>query len=232
MTEMVEITGFEDLGVNECVDATSKLYNEIAVQAQQLVDESYQAVGKKPAFPIDINLIAHHLGIGIQRENLNPGGTTTFNKKLAVTTATDEAVSIVVDSSVSYKTRRYAVANGVGRYLLSVSKSMLKYAYAIPLIPQSLEEIAADSIAVFLLLPVTLFKEEFLRYLNECRECPLDVDVWLTHLSDISQITPFNLAIGYQQMKQVLCYQRQMEFAKYGYDITKMPADPYDKIFS
>ncbi len=138
----------------------------------------------------------------------------------------------MVASNCSYKTRRYAIANGVGRYLLNESQSMLKYAYAIPLIPQSLEEIAADSIAIFLLLPVTLFKDEFLRYLNTCKECPLDVDVWLEHLSNVSQITPFNLAIGYQQMKQVLCYQRQMEFAEYDYDVTKMSEDYYEKIFS
>ncbi|MCI8463599.1 MAG: hypothetical protein HFG25_11785 [Lachnospiraceae bacterium] len=52
------------------------------------------------------------------------------------------------------------------------------------------------------------------------------------HWSDACQVTPFNLAIGYQQMKQVLCYQRQMEFEKNDYDITKMPEDKYDKIFA
>lgn len=227
-----ELSSFEELDINESVAVSSKLYNKIAVRAEQLVYNSYLAVGQTPTFPVEIALIADYLRIDIQRKNLNPGGTTTFNKKLAVTTATDDAVSIIVDSSVSYKTSRYAIANGIGRYLLNASKSMLKYSYAIPLIPQSLEEIAADSIAVFLLLPVTLFKDEFLRYLNESKKSPLDVGRWLTHLSDVSQITPFNLAIGYQQMKQVLCYQRQIEFAKYDYDVTKMPEDPYDKIFS
>ncbi len=52
------------------------------------------------------------------------------------------------------------------------------------------------------------------------------------HWSDACQVTSFNLAIGYQQMKQVLCYQRQMEFEKNDYDITKMPEDKYDKIFA
>lgn len=47
------------------------------------------------------------------------------------------------------------------------------------------------------------------------------------HWSDACQVTPFNLAIGYQQMKQVLCYQRQMEFEKNDYDITKMPEESF-----
>jgi len=229
---VIEMGQFENLGINEGVESSSKLYENIAVRAEKLVYESYMAANKTVTFPIEINLIADYLGIEIRRENLNLAGTTNFSKNLAITTSTSGRVTIIVDTSVSYVTRRYAIANGIGRYLLNESKSMLKYAYAIPLIPQSLEEIAADSIAIFLLLPVALFKDEFLRYLNTCEECPMDVDKWLKHLSDVSQVTPFNLAIGYQQMKQVLCYQRQMEFAKYDYDITKMQEDPYDKIFS
>lgn len=229
---MTEKGQFENLGINENVETSSKLFDTIAVKAENLVYESYKVVNKTATFPIDITLIADNLGIEIQRENLNPVGTTNFSKKLAVTTSTSDGVKIIVDTSVSYMTRRYAIANGIGRYLLNESQSMLKNAYAIPLVPQNLEEIAADSIAIFLLLPITLFKDEFLRYLDACNECPLDVGKWLTNLSDVSQVTPFNLAIGYQQMKQVLCYQRQIEFAKYNYDITKMPEDPYEKIYS
>lgn len=52
------------------------------------------------------------------------------------------------------------------------------------------------------------------------------------HLSNKSQISQFNLAIGYQQMKQVLCYQRQLEFRESGFDINKILDDPYDIIFA
>lgn len=223
---------FEDLDINERIENSSELFDQIAMKAEELVYESYEVANKTVTFPVDITLIADNLGIEIQRENLNPAGTSNFSKKLAVTTSTSDGVKIIVDASVSYKTRRYAIANGIGRYLLNESQGMLKNTYAIPLVPQSLEEIAADSIAIFLLLPVILFKNEFLRYLNACEEGPLDVDEWLMHLSNVSQVTPFNLAIGYQQMKQVLCYRRQMEFARYNYDITQMPEDPYEKIFS
>lgn len=229
---MIEMGQFENLGINEGVRTSSILFDKIAVKAEKLVNESYKAANKTVMFPIDITLIAANLEIEIQQENLNPVGTTNFSKKLAVTTSTSGGVKIIVDTSVSYMTRRYAIANGIGRYLLNESQNMLKNTYAIPLVPQSLEEIAADSIAIFLLLPITLFKDEFLRYLNACEERPLNVDEWLTHLSNVSQVTPFNLAIGYQQMKQVLCYQRQIEFAKYNYDITQMLEDSYEKIFS
>lgn len=223
---------FEDLGINEFVEKGAGLYNEIAVNAEKLVYESYGKVHRAPALPIDIELIAHYLGLDIQNENLNLERGMNFSKILAVTTSTKEGVKIAVDTSVSYKTRRYALANGVGRYLLNESQNMLKNTYAIPLIPQSLEEIAADSIALFLMMPITLFKDEFLQYLTTCTEHPLNVDNWMVHLSDICQIPAFNIAIGYQHMKQVLCHQRQMEFAEHGYDITKMPEDKYELIFS
>lgn len=230
---MTKMGQFEGLGITENEEVLAKNYYEIAIRAEQLVYESYAKADKTALLPIDIDLIASHLGIRVEKEILNPEGVSSFSKNLAVTTSTKETgVKILVDAGVSYKTRRYAIANGVGRYLLNESKSMMKTAYAIPLIPQSLEEIAADSIAVFLLMPITLFKEEFLLYLNTCKKEVLNVDNWMEHLSDACQVTPFNLAIGYQQMKQVLCYQRQMEFEKNDYDITKMPEDKYDKIFA
>ena len=223
---------FENQGINEGVETITELYSKIAVQAEELVHKSYEEAGKAVVFPIDINIITKYLKIKAERDNMNLDGASFFNRKLGVTTIRNGEVNIIVDNTVSYKTRRYAVANGVGRYLLNQSKDMLKNNYAIPLIPQSLEEIAADVIALFLLMPITTFKDEFLEYLNSCDKRPLDVDEWIQHLGDKCQITPFNLAIGYQQMKQVLCYQRQEEFAKYGFDVSKMPEDRYGKIFA
>lgn len=223
---------FEDLEINAFVEIGAELYDKIAVSAEELVYESYRAVNRAAALPIDIELIAHHLGLDIQNENLNLERGKTFSKILAVTTSTNDGVRIAVDTSVSYKTRRYALANGVGRYLLNESQNMLKNTYAIPLIPQNLEEIAADSIALFLMMPITLFKDEFLQYLTTCTEHPLNVDNWMVHLSDMCQIPAFNIAIGYQHMKQVLCHQRQKEFEQHEYDITKMPEDKYEMIFS
>lgn len=230
---MKRLGQFELLEIDKGVESITEVYNEIAVRAEHLVAVSYAKAGKTVSLPIDINLIAKHLGITVIKEKLNLDGGACLNKKLAVTTAMGgKEVQIVVDSEVGYKTRRYAIANAIGRYLINQSKNMFKNTYAIPLIPQSLEEIAADSIAVFLLMPIEAFKEEFLQYIQENKECPLNVDEWLAYLSEKCQITPFNLAIGYQQMKQILCYQRREEFRKYDYDVTKMPEDRYDSIYA
>lgn len=230
---VIKMEKIKNLRINDRFESMAGLYNEIANIAEKLVFESYSQAEKKIAFPIDIELVAKHLGIDVTKESLNLDETSNLSKNLAIIMSVKaQDIRIVVDDSASYKTQRFAVANCIGHYLLNQSKGMYKRTHTIHLIPQDLEEIAADSIAVFLMMPVSLFKDEFLQYLNDCDQLPIDVDDWLEHLSDTCQITPFNLAIGYQQMKQVLCYQRQAEFAEHGFDITQMPKDKYEKLFA
>lgn len=217
--------------LREAVDTSSAQYLEIAKEVEALVNSCYQSENKVPKFPIDLSIITKCLSIEVEYEHLNMEHIEKFNRTLAILTVQNGTPHIWVDDSVSYKTQRYAMANAIGRFLLG-EKPVFESSYAIPLIPQSLEEIAADVVALFLLMPMTLFKDEFRGYLERAKEHPLNVDMWLEYLSDRSQISPFNLSIGYQQMKQVLCYQRQAEFEKNGFDIRKMEGDPYGMIFA
>lgn len=226
--------------LRKMVENSADVYLKVAEEVEKLVHDCYQAENKKMEFPVDLSIISKYLEIEVEYERLNMQDMEQFSRTLAILTAQNGKVYMLVDNSVSYKTQRYAIANAIGRSLLSKASyaipqsetPVLKSSYAIPLMPQSLEEIAADVIALFLLLPMTLFKNEFKRYLEAAEDRPLDVDVWLEYLSNRSQISPFNLAIGYQQMKQVLCYQRQQEFEESGFDITKMEEDQYGMIFA
>lgn len=231
MTQSI-LSEFQELKLNEKVENTSEHYLKAAKAAEELILESYKETGRGPAFPIDIELVARSLGIVVVKEDLNGGNVRRLNRTLALITSQNGEGYAVIDNQVSYKTQRYALANAVGRFLLNQPKELLKCTYAIPLIPQSLEEIAADVIALFILLPITTFKNEFLKYLEEYKYCPLDVDAWMEYLGNKSQISLFNLAIGYQQMKQVLCYQRQEEFRQNDFDITKLLLDRYDRIYA
>ena len=92
----------------------------------------------------------------------------------------------------------------------------------------------ADVVALFLLLPPELFKIEFKNYLVQMieNEKPIDVDVWLDYLSNKSMVSLFNLSIGYQQLKQVLSYEKQKQFEAIGFDIDKMVEDEYDIVYA
>ena len=58
MLEVIETRQFGALGINEGVEEITKIYYQIAVKAEQLVNESYAEQGKKVRFPIDVNLLA------------------------------------------------------------------------------------------------------------------------------------------------------------------------------
>lgn len=229
---MIEVDLLRSLSndLREAVAVSAKESLTIADEVESLVYRCYQKENMKPKFPIDLSIVTEYLDIEVEYESLNMGNMEQISRTLAILTMQNKKSHILVDNSVSYKTQRYATANAIGRFLMS--EAVFESSYAIPLIPQSLEEIAADIIALFLLMPMTLFKDEFRGYLERAKDHPLDVDAWLLYLSDRCQISPFNLAIGYQQMKQVLCYQRQKEFEKCGYDITKMEEDQYGMIFA
>ena len=236
-----DIKEFQDLNPTETVECVADLYLKVAKAAEKLVEASYNESAIKEngeeerckiEFPIDIELIARYLGIKIEKKSLNREEPRSFSRILGSITSQNGKASVAVDNEDSYKTQRYTIPNAIGRFFMNQTGTSLKCSYAIPLIPQDLEEIAADGIALFLLLPMKTFKNEFLQYLESCGNHPLDVDAWLTHLGNKSQISQFNLAIGYQQMKQVLCFQRQSEFRDSGFDIKKILEDPYDMIFA
>ncbi len=238
-----DLREFQNLNLGEGVEGMADLYLRVAKAAEKLVAASYAEAGgfkagdEKAAdcrceFPIDIELIASYLEMTIEKKSLNTEEPRSFSRILGIITSQNGRAVVVVDNTVGYKTQRYTIANAIGRFLLNQTETSLKCSYAIPLIPQSMEEIAADVIALFLLLPMKAFKDEFLHYLERCGDRPLDVDAWLVHLGNKSQVTQFNLAIGYQQMKQVLCYQRQSDFKNSGFDISIIFDDPYDIIYA
>ncbi|XCP85339.1 hypothetical protein ABXS75_00570 [Roseburia hominis] len=217
----------------ENIENITRTYLKAALAAEKVVNDVYEKTGSgKPRFPIDIEMIAREHGFHVEREELNSTGEKRYSRMLGKIFTRGDRITITVDNSVSYKTQRYAIAHAIGRWIISSEYKIFESSYAIPLIPQGLEEVAADVVALFLLLPLEVFKEEFVRYLDSCRIYPLDVDEWLSDLSNKSQISLFNLSIGYQQLKQVLCWQRQQDFEKSGFNIDMLMDDPYGKIFA
>lgn len=220
---------FKDQKYLKKLQDISEIYLDIAEKAEKFIKKIYK--DEEINLPIDLNLIAEDLGIRIVQENLNINGGKSLSRILGRLECENSQTWIKVEATVSYKTQRYAIAHSIARYLLREDESWDESSYAIPLIPQSLEEIMGDVLALFLLLPMETFKKEFSKYLEARKEYPMDVDLWLQYLSDKSQISLFNLSIGYQQLKQVLCLQRQKEFEAKGYDINKMEST-YEKIFA
>ena len=228
--ETIKVT-IRHLNIHDETEKQASLYLELANQAEKLLKQVYQAHNLNLKFPVDIELIVREMGFTIEKRRIYASATNQFNKVLGRILVDKNEKLIEIDNTVSNKTQQYAIAHSIGRYLLLEDNTLLKYSYAIPLMPSELGEIAADKIALFLLLPLNVFKQEFKDYLETIKNYPLDVDRWLQYLSDKSQVSMFNLAIGYQQLKQVACQERLQEFEKAGYDLEKFN-DTYAEIFA
>lgn len=212
-------------------ETEAPLYLQLAEQAERLVKQIYKDKKKKLEFPIDIEMVGNEMGIRIVRRRILASAANQFNKVIGQILIDGEEKFIEVDNKVSYKTQQYAIAHSIGRYLLLDEDIMYKHSYAIPLMPSELGEIAADKVALFLLLPFNVFKREFKAYLDSIKDYPLDVDRWLEYLGDKSQVPMFNLAIGYQQLKQIVCFERLKAFEETGYDLSRFK-DEYADIFA
>lgn len=233
MSNIANLIQEEFLNLNDRMKETTELYLKLARYCTELIQNAYGE--KKLEFPVNLELIADYVGIKIESDGLNDERNGEFSRILSRLIENDKGqIIIIVDNQVGAKTQRYATAHALARYLLRGDAAILEGTYAIPLIPQSLDEIMADVVALFLLLPPELFKIEFKNYLVQMieNEKPIDVDVWLDYLSNKSMVSLFNLSIGYQQLKQVLSYEKQKQFEAIGFDIDKMVEDEYDIVYA
>lgn len=197
------------------IDEAKGLLN-LAKIMQDFLEKIYRLNKKELEFPIDIQLVARTLGFQIKRESLNESEMDQFGKILSQVIITEEERWIQVDNKIGYKTQQYAIAHSIARFLLlDQEKGAYEKSYAIPLMPSEITDVVADKVALFLLLPLDLFKEEFKKYLLSIKDYPLDVDEWLSYLSDRSQVNMFNLVIGYQQLKQAAYSERMDKFYAY-----------------
>lgn len=219
------------LDIPKQTERQTTLYLELAYQSEKLLKYVYHENGKELGFPIDIEMVGRSMGITIVRRRILASAANQFNKVLGQILISEKEKIIEVDNQVSYKTQQYAIAHSVGRYLLLDKDTLYEHSYAIPLMPSELGEIAADIAALFLLIPLNVFKREFKEYLESIKDYPLNVDRWLQYLSDKSQVSLFNLAIGYQQLKQVVCWERLKAFEYVDYDLSRFE-DEYEDIFA
>ena len=64
------------------------------------------------------------------------------------------------------------------------------------------EEMIADIFAIFLLIPLPIFLEEFDRYIGK-EGVPVSTERWLEYLSNIAEVPYEEVAIGYQNIRYV-----------------------------
>ena len=130
----------------------------------------------------------------------------------------ERELKIIVDNTFTRKQNgelsnleKYAVAYELGKVIINkINKeeiddiydfNMDSMPYSLPKLPSRLENFKYEMCAIFLLLPLQLFFDEFERYLEEIDEQPILMDNWFQYLSNKTNIPKYQLINGYQYIK-------------------------------
>lgn len=191
--------------------------------------ECYQK--RKITLPIDIEMVAREMDIQIEYDNLNFVNADPIDRNIAQLRYERKGESIiqkiVLDNSVSKKKagslsnlEKYAVAYELGKTIVREEMpdadsnlfmlNLKSRPYALPRLSAQLENFEYEMCAIFLLLPMDLFLEEFDSYIEEIEEHPILMDDWIEHLSGKAEIPNYQLINGYQYIK-FIAYQYYKE---------------------
>lgn len=199
-------------------------YAAICSCALQLLDEIF---GKDQySMPIDVEQIYQELEIPIIEMDLNsymedcdPKRVNVITGKISIRRSllNDKIVrkNIYIDENTAPIQQRYAMAHELCHYILKMDERMFSDEYCnMPMLPKDPAELVADAFAIFLLIPLGPFLEEFLAYVERERRSgrpPFKTSDWFEHLSAVSYVEEDYVAYGYQEIRFVANWLYEMK---------------------
>lgn len=176
--------------------------------------------------PIDIHYIYEKLGISLYEVDLNsymegcvPKRVNRIIGKISIrkNIMTDKIKrSVYIDENTAPILQRYAMAHELCHYIMQSEKSeTFSDEYCnMPMLPKDSTELVADAFAIFLLIPLGPFLQEFLKYVINEKESgrpPFRTSDWIEHLSSICFISKDFVACGYEQIRTVAAWLYNMK---------------------
>lgn len=214
-------------------------YWEASQKAEALIRVTLGEEGMR--LPIDVEAVARALGIAVEEEDLNAFvKENSINKKIGQIVIDEDfftdkiTTTIYVDENVSISSKRYAVAHEIAHYLIHYDKKDFYEDYCImPMCPKDVEEILVDIFAIFLLIPLSLFFDEFKNYVSwrmEEKRTPVTTEDWIKYLAERSLLSEYYVAYGYQQLRYAAYWIYQAWYNDEKNETVKMDEDSRKKI--
>lgn len=141
--------------------------------------------------------------------------------------------SYLGETSESYSNlQKYAIAYELGKTIVKEEsdqeianmtrgemrrRNMESVPYSLPKLYARQENFEYEMCAIFLLLPLELFFEEFYLYLNFRTISPVYMERWIKHLSEKTEIPNYQLINGYQYIKFCACQYYQEKNGRIDY---------------
>ena len=183
-------------------------YVSICALALELAED---ILGENVHFPVDIEDIVRQLGVDIIYQPLNAlrqEGERRVHKMVGTILKRPGIVTpfitcILIDSESKQEEQRYALAHELAHYLMHYDESVYASAYHLmPMLFKDMEEMIADIFAIFLLIPLPAFFDEFYEYINAQNKL-VRTSEWLRYLSIIANVSYEEVSIGYQNIRYV-----------------------------
>lgn len=115
--------------------------------------------------------------------------------------------SVYIDENTPPILQRYAMAHELCHYILKMDDRMFTDEYCnMPMLPKDPAELVADAFAIFLLIPIKPFMDEFLEYVNYEKKSgrpPFRTSEWIEHLSAVCYVAEDYVAYGYELIRYI-----------------------------
>ena len=211
---LIKIVGEELKRISEDKDLGNHYIN-ICVLALEILEN---VLGEQYSFPIDVSNIVESLGINVFYQPLNRMNQDFRVHKMVgklvkkVNIFTGEQIdAILVDRESNIEEQRYAIAHELAHYLIHHDNKIFDSEYHImPMLFKRMEEMVADIFAIFLLIPIPIFLEEFTLYIRE-KKVPVQTSKWLEYLGRVTAVPYEDVAIGYQNIRYVCGFIYEMK---------------------
>lgn len=122
-------------------------------------------------------------------------------------TDTSKTYSDMQKYAIAYELGKMIIGEINGRKVFQMSTEEIKkwnmtsVPYSLPRLYAQWESFAYEMCAIFLLLPLDLFLDEFQSYIKAAKEHPVKMDKWIKYLGDKAGIPNYQLINGYQYIK-------------------------------
>lgn len=236
MNNVNENDNSEDKGDGGEWEELHRIFSDMVENAYRIHGTCYEKLRecyqkREITLPIDIEMVAKKMNVQIEYDNLNFVNADPIDRNIAQLRYERRGESviqiIVLDNSVSKKKagplsnlEKYAVAYELGKTIVREEMpddksdlfmlNLKSRPYALPRLSAQLKNFEYEMCAIFLLLPMELFLEEFTSYIEEIEEHPILMDNWIEYLSEKAEIPNYQLINGYQYIK-FIAYQYYKE---------------------
>lgn len=197
-----------------------------AYSLQEICKDTLQRCyeNERITLPVDIEKVVRSLGIKLKSTDLNfgandgidsiiarlryeKGGTATIFVNEEEDTDITKPYSDLQKYAIAYELGKLIIGEENGRKVSEMKPeeinrwNMTSVPYSLPRLYAQWESFTYEMCAIFLLLPLDLFLDEFLSYIEDAREYPVKMDKWIKYLSDKAGIPNYQLINGYQYIK-------------------------------